>query len=87
VDKGALIRVVMNGVEEFIGRPLNIAARLQGAIKDRGGDPASKVLISNNAYDGMRTAVRAKMKVQSARRKLRNISGDGYFECKKVFLV
>jgi class 3 adenylate cyclase len=34
MDHGDVIRLVMNGKPEYIGRALNIASRLQGKVKE-----------------------------------------------------
>lgn len=75
VDKGPLIKLTMNGKDEYIGRALNVASRLQSAIKDRDEKPAYKVLISKHAYKSL--DISANMcKVQKVKRKLRNIQND-----------
>lgn len=40
-DKGQMIRLFMSNQREYIGRPLNIAARLQAAVKDPAGSNPS----------------------------------------------
>lgn len=85
VDEGTLVRIIMNQREEFIGRALNVAARLQGAIKQKDKKPESKMLLSKNAF--------AKLKVNSAgirstlvERELRNISGGEHYQARKISL-
>ena len=85
LDRGALIPVEMNSRKEYIGRPLNVAARLQAAIKDKDKEPQGKVLMSNSAYEKMRASIVGKYKVwPRVTRNLRNISGGEHYQAKKV---
>ncbi len=86
LDKGTLIRIVMNNLEEYIGRPLNVAARLQGAIWQKDSQPHGKVLMSRSAYIDMRKDLKGKYRVENATRELRNISGGEAYLCKKLWL-
>jgi class 3 adenylate cyclase len=86
IDRGTLVRAVMNGRGEYIGRPLNVAARLQNAIKDKDKSPGGKVLISNNAFASMKSSLRDKFKTDSVHRTLRNIAGGTEYRCTKVWL-
>jgi len=72
VDRGRLIRIVMNEQDEYIGRALNVASRLQGAIKDKDKNPAYKVLVTRPAYDAMKIAA-STCKIEKVTRSLRNI--------------
>lgn len=86
IEQGTLIRMVMNNRTEYLGRPLNLAARLQSAIKDRDPHPQGKVLISNSAYSSMKENLRGKYKVKRAERTLRNIFDGNVYLCKKLWL-
>jgi len=86
IDQGTLVRAVMNGRGEYIGRPLNVAARLQNAIKDKDKSPGGKVLISNNAFASMKSSLRGKFKTDSVHRTLRKIAGGTEYRCTKVWL-
>lgn len=86
LDKGTLVSIVMNGTREYIGRSLILTARLQSAIKDKDAKPGGKVLMSKNVFAGMRKALRPIYRVETARRKLRNISGADEYVCKKLWL-
>ena len=83
LDKSTLNKIVMKSRNEYVGRALNVAARLQGAIKDRDKTPQGKVLMSNKAYTELRKGMRKDYKVYRVRRKLRNISGGENYEAKK----
>ena len=87
IEEGSLVRLKMAGRIEYVGRPLNIACRLQSAIKDKDRNPAYKVLISRHAFRRM-FRNRKQYKPQYVRRKLRNIrGGDNYYCVKlKIFL-
>ncbi len=86
LDKGALVHIGMNETREYVGRALNVATRLQGAIKDNDSKPGGKVMMSKNAFAGMKHLIGHIYKVQTARRKLRNISGASDYVCKKLNL-
>jgi len=86
LEKGTLNKIVMNSGNEYVGRALNVAARLQGSIKDRDKDPKGKVLMSNKAYTELKKGTKREYKVYRARRKLRNISGGENYEGKKLCL-
>jgi class 3 adenylate cyclase len=85
VDKGRLIRFQMVGRTEYIGRPLNVASRLQGAIKDRDHRPAYKVLFSKHTYNAL-AIPRSSGKVEQVKRSLRNIQGGRPLEFIKLKL-
>jgi len=85
VDKGRLIKITMNDRDEYIGRALNVASRLQGAIKDKDKNPAYKVLVSKHAYSGLRISPQV-CKVQEVTRRLRNIRNNQKMELVKLTL-
>jgi class 3 adenylate cyclase len=85
VDKGRLVRITMNDQTEYIGRALNVASRLQGAIKDKDKNPAYKVLFSKHAYDGLNISPQMH-KVQNVTRHLRNIRNNQRMELVKLTL-
>jgi len=85
VDKGKLIEIVMNDQTEYIGRALNVASRLQGAIKDKDKKPAYKVLFSRHTYEGLRINGQI-YKTQNVKRSLRNIHGGREMKFVKLAL-
>ncbi|MBI4638560.1 MAG: hypothetical protein HY727_19655 [Candidatus Rokubacteria bacterium] len=86
VEKGPLAPMTMYGGKEYVGRALNIACRLQNAVKDKGGSPAYKVLVSNGVFnDYFSPAVG--YKVFRVTRTLRNIRGGAQFQCRKINLL
>lgn len=85
VDKGRLVRMTMNQQTEYIGRALNVASRLQGAIKDKDNNPAFKVLISKHAYNGLQIGP-GMLKLQKVTRRLRNIRNNEKMNLVKLTL-
>jgi hypothetical protein len=86
VAKGALSRITVYGADEYVGRAINVACRLQAAIKDRDKKPAYKALVANAVFNSFMSPARG-YKVKDVKRKLRNIRGGAVFRCKKVFLI
>jgi class 3 adenylate cyclase len=85
IDRGRLVRLIMMNRAEFIGRPLNIASRLQSVIKQKDNNPAYKILISKPSFNalGLPDGFR---KVKFVRRQLRNIQGGENYSCVKLSL-
>ena len=77
--------MTMNEQTEYIGRALNVASRLQGAIKDKDKNPAYKVLISKHACNGLQISPQMH-KVQNVTRRLRNIRNNQKMELVKLTL-
>jgi class 3 adenylate cyclase len=50
IDEGSLARLTINKKEEYVGRAINVAARLQSAVKSLGGPPNGIALFSANAF-------------------------------------
>ena len=86
LEKGSLMRVVMNSRVEYIGRALNVAARLQDAIKDKDSKPQGKVLMSKSVYEDFKTALSSNYRIVDVKRDLRNISGGENYHAKKLLL-
>lgn len=84
VDRGTLIRIRMNGVDEYIGRALNVAARLQSAIKQKDKSPQGKMLISNSAFKALGMEAITSFKATEVSRILHNISGGASYRAKKI---
>ena len=87
VEKGPLVSMTMYGQREYIGRALNIACRLQSAIKDKDSSPAYKALVSNGVFNEYFASATGKLTVYKVRRRLRNIRGGVDFYCKKIHLL
>lgn len=79
IDAGTLVRIVMNNLDEYIGRPLNVAARLQGAIKEVCTRPEGKLLMSKSSHRILAFDKIPKYAGQLIEVNLRNIAvGNGY---------
>jgi class 3 adenylate cyclase len=87
VEKGPLVSMTMYGQREYIGRALNIACRLQSAIKYKDSSPAYKALVSNDVFNDYFASATRKVTVYKVRRRLRNIRGGDNFHCKKIHLL
>jgi class 3 adenylate cyclase len=46
IDTGNLIQASINNSIEYIGRPINVASRLQSSVKSISDDPGGKALLS-----------------------------------------
>jgi len=86
IDRGWLSSMTMYGQAEYIGRPINIACRLQGAVKDKGRSPAYKALVTYAAYRKHFAHLPPSRAVR-VKRILRNINGEVPFGCKKIALL
>jgi len=83
IDRGSLIGFIMNRKTEFVGRAINVACRLQGAIKDKDKSPQYKALITKPLYQELRSSFKG-LKRTRARRKLRNIAEGNEVHCMKI---
>lgn len=86
LEKGPLTPMTIYGGREYVGRAINIACRLQSAIKDKGGSPAYKALVSNAVYNDYFSPATG-YKIFPVTRVLRNIRGGAAFKCKKINLL
>jgi hypothetical protein len=86
IDCGWLSHMTMYGQPEYIGRPINIACRLQGAVKDKRGSPAYKALVTYAAFRKY-FAHLPRSRAVRAKRILRNINGETPFGCRKIALL
>lgn len=76
--------VIAYGSEvEFVGRPINVACRLQNAVKDKKPGPDYRCLMSRKVYNSLMTQVDG-FTFGEANRELRNISGGENYKCYKV---
>jgi class 3 adenylate cyclase len=86
LDRGRLIRVVMDSHTEYLGPALNVASRLQASIRDNDQNPQGKLLMSKPAFEELRRYVPKRNKIYSVKRKLKNISGGDNYRCIKLHL-
>jgi len=87
IELGTLLKIVMNRKREYIGRPLNVAARLQDAIKQRDAAPHGKLLISKNAFSNLGLSKSPKYAGKLVGRALRNISGGERYQARKIVIL
>jgi len=81
VDKGSLVKLTMRGQDEYVGRPLNIAFRLQNAVKEV-TPYGNMALVSKqifNDYFGSST-----YKAEPVNFGLRNINSGRDFSCWRI---
>ena len=75
-----MIRFIMFERPEYIGRPLIMAVRLQGAIKDNDPNPQGKLLMTKSVYNKVRRYIPKDHKVWKVTRNLRNVVGGGKYD-------
>jgi class 3 adenylate cyclase len=83
LEVGDVISFVMLDQTEYIGRPLIIAARLQGALQDNDTNPQGKMLMSRGVYDKVRKHIPKTHKVWKVTRELKNVLGGGEYHALK----
>jgi len=83
LEMGNLIRFIMFERPEYIGRPLILAGRLQGAIKDNDPNPQGKLLMSKSVYKKVRRYIPKDHKVWKVTRNLRNVVGGENYDAIK----
>jgi hypothetical protein len=85
MDKNKLVKIKMDGRDEYVGRAINVACRLQGAIKDNDPAPQYKMLMSNHLFDSYKDDFSG-YECREAKRELKNIAGDKVVSCTKIWL-
>lgn len=86
MDNGSLFQLQLNGKTEYLGRSLNVAARLQSSIKDIDGEPQFKLLMPNHVYATIGDIIQKNFEVENVDILLRNISEEE-LKFKKVVLL
>lgn len=87
MDKGSLIKVKFQDKVEYIGRPLNIASRLQSAVKEKDSKPNNKCLISKPLYYSIKRSLEGSaFHLKEVTRQLRNIADGKDYKCFKMDL-
>jgi hypothetical protein len=86
IEKGEVIPITMYGQQEYVGRAINVACRLQAALKDKGTSPAYSALVSNRVYSEY-FAETTPHRVSKVTRNLRNINGGAEFACRRLWLL
>jgi class 3 adenylate cyclase len=83
LEMGKLIRFVLFERPEYVGRPLIIAARLQGAIKDKDPNPQGKLLMSKSVYNRVGRYIPKDHRVWKVTRNLKNVVGGEKYDAIK----
>jgi class 3 adenylate cyclase len=86
IDRGSLIKLVMQSRDEYIGRAINVAARLQRAIGYNDEYPSSKGLVASHYYSSTKSGAKD-YEVVSAKRQLKNIADGSEVTCFKITLL
>ena len=86
IDTGTLVKFIMNQRVEYVGRALNVAARLQAAVKQEYKKPEGKLLISKNAFVSLRLSNIRKYQGKLVERELRNISDGKKYQARKIIV-
>ena len=85
VEEGNLIRMTMNERDEYVGRALNIACRLQSAVKEKEPHPGCyKALVSSRLFNERLAKTSVRYKVDEVTCSLRNILSGSGFACRKI---
>jgi len=86
IEKGELIPITMYGRQEYVGRAINVACRLQAALKDKGRSPAYSALVSNRVYSEYFAQTKPH-RMHKVTRNLRNINGGAEYACRRLWLL
>jgi uncharacterized protein YodC (DUF2158 family) len=81
MDVGELLAVSILNADEYVGRPINIACRLQSSIKDKDASPKFKALVSRQCYNRYFKNCADRCSPSETTRNLRNIRGGEDFGC------
>lgn len=83
MDSGPLVTTEMMERQEYVGRAINVASRLQGAIEDTDILTGYRVMISNSLFQSMGTEL-DNFHPELVKRKLKNIVRGGEFQCYRL---
>ena len=83
VDEGPLVKLKMLEIWEYIGRALNIACRLQGAISEIDVYGGYRVFLSHIAYNMLKNEADQYLP-DATERLLKNISHNPDFQCYRL---
>jgi class 3 adenylate cyclase len=73
---GTLVEIIMDSRKEYVGRALNLAARLQSAIKDKDKNYQNKMLITSDYYMKHKMVIDSIFVVKKVTRELRNFGKE-----------
>lgn len=86
IDEGQLIKITMQDNHEYIGRPINIACRLQGAINEIDIKGGYRVFISHRLYNVLKDDL-CNYYSEATERSLKNISECSKFRCYRLVIA
>lgn len=86
LEMGTVLSLRLTGQNEYLGRAINLAARLQAAVKQKEHDPQGKVLISRPLYEDLRATIPKSYRVVKVDRELHNVSGGEEYIANKLYL-
>ena len=86
VDVGQIHHMKVFQRDEYVGRAIIVACRLQGAVKENDTSPEYKALVSNAAFNVFGDGVSG-FNLRDDVRKLWNISLGKDFRCKNIKLI
>ena len=86
IDVGPIVKTTIFQQKEYVGRPINVACRLQSAVATVTKRPAYRALVSSTAYDRYFAALGGTIKVANKTTSLRNIRGGRGFRCQLMQL-
>jgi len=81
IDSGLLIKLEMNEQQEYIGRAINVAARLQGQAKSLAKDGYSNIALMSKASFNSLSPDTTEFRTTEQRMDLKNITGGEKFQC------
>jgi class 3 adenylate cyclase len=81
IDSGVLIKMEMNEQPEYLGRAINVAARLQGQAKGFARDGFSNIALMSKASFNSLSPENSDFRTREERVELRNITGGEHFQC------
>jgi class 3 adenylate cyclase len=81
IDSGLLIKMEMNNQPEYLGRAINVAARLQSQAKSLAKDGYSNVALMSKASFNSLSPDTTDFRATEQRMDLKNITGGEGFQC------
>lgn len=81
IDSGMLIKLEMNEKSEYLGRAINVAARLQGQAKGLAKDGYSNFVLMSKASFNSLLPEKTEFRTNETRVDLKNITGGEKFQC------
>jgi class 3 adenylate cyclase len=83
LDSGPLVRIEMMQRQEYVGRAINLACRLQGTIAETDILSGYRVIISNRLFRSLENQL-GRFHPELIRRRLKNIIRGGEFQCHRL---